>query len=166
VWLQVILDVVYNHTAEGNELGPVISFRGLANRVYYVVAPQGQFYNYSGCGNTFNCNHPAVRQFILDSLRYWVTEFHVDGFRFDLASIMTRASSTWEHKSMFGEGSVHMEPGWGEAVVTGTPLGEPPLIEMISADPVLKGTRLIAEAWDAGGLYQVHARFSPTHHTP
>lgn len=77
----MILDVVYNHTAEGNELGPVLSFRGLANRVYYVVAPEGQFYNYSGCGNTFNCNHPAVRQFVLDSLRYWVTEFHIDGFR-------------------------------------------------------------------------------------
>jgi len=94
-----------------------------------------------------------------------VTEFHVDGFRFDLASIMTRASSTWEHKSMFGEGCVHMEEGWGEAVVTGTPLGEPPLIEMISSDPVLKGTRLIAEAWDAGGLYQVRALARCSTHT-
>jgi len=153
--MEVILDVVYNHTAEGNELGPVISFRGLGNQVYYVVAPEGQFYNYSGCGNTFNCNHPVVRKFILDSLRYWVTEFHIDGFRFDLASIMTRASSNWDYQNMFGESSVHFEEGWDGAVVTGTPLGDPPLIDMISSDPVLKGTRLIAEAWDAGGLYQV-----------
>lgn len=153
--LEVILDIVFNHTAEGNELGPVLSFRGLDNRVYYVVAPAGQFYNYSGCGNTFNCNHPVARRFIVDCLRYWVTEMHVDGFRFDLASIMTRASSTWEYEAMFGESSVHSEAGWEDAVVTGTPLGEPPLISMISNDGVLRGTRLVAEAWDAGGLYQV-----------
>jgi isoamylase len=93
--VQVILDVVFNHTAEGNQKGPTLSFRGLDNRVYYMLAPLGEYYNYSGCGNTFNCNHPTVRKFIVDCLKYWVTEFHVDGFRFDLASIMTRAHSAW-----------------------------------------------------------------------
>lgn len=93
--MQVILDVVFNHTAEGNELGPTLSFRGLDNRVYYMLAPLGEYYNYSGCGNTLNCNHPTVRKMIVDCLRYWVTEFHVDGFRFDLASILTRAHSAW-----------------------------------------------------------------------
>lgn len=92
---QVILDVVMNHTAEGNEMGPTLSFRGLDNRVYYMLAPLGEYYNYSGCGNTMNCNHPTVRKMIVDCLRYWVTEYHVDGFRFDLASIMTRAHSAW-----------------------------------------------------------------------
>ena len=92
---QVILDVVFNHTAEGNEQGPTLSFRGLDNRLYYMLAPMGEYYNYSGCGNTFNCNQPVVRQFILDCLRFWVEEYHVDGFRFDLASIMTRAHSAW-----------------------------------------------------------------------
>ncbi|KAM3209997.1 hypothetical protein ACQJBY_064194 [Aegilops geniculata] len=91
--IEVILDVVFNHTAEGNENGPILSFRGVDNTTYYMLAPKGEFYNYSGCGNTFNCNHPVVRQFIVDCLRYWVTEMHVDGFRFDLASIMTRGSS-------------------------------------------------------------------------
>jgi isoamylase len=93
--IEVILDVVFNHTAEGNENGPCLSFRGLDNRVYYMLAPEGQYYNYSGCGNTMNCNHPNVRQFILDCLRYWVEEMHVDGFRFDLGSILTRAHSNW-----------------------------------------------------------------------
>lgn len=92
---QVILDVVFNHTAEGNEMGPTLSFRGLDNRTYYMLAPLGEYYNYSGCGNTLNCNHPTVRKMIVDCLRYWVTEYHVDGFRFDLASIMTRAHSAW-----------------------------------------------------------------------
>jgi pullulanase/glycogen debranching enzyme len=93
--IEVILDVVFNHTAEGNENGPTISFRGIDNRVYYMLAPAGEYYNYSGCGNTFNCNHPVARRFILDCLRYWVEEMHVDGFRFDLGSIMTRAHSLW-----------------------------------------------------------------------
>lgn len=93
--IEVILDVVFNHTAEGNEHGPTISFRGIDNRIYYMLAPQGEYYNYSGCGNTFNCNHPVARRFIVDCLRYWVEEMHVDGFRFDLASIMTRAHSLW-----------------------------------------------------------------------
>lgn len=97
--VQVILDVVFNHTAEGNQKGPTLSFRGLDNRVYYMLAPLGEYYNYSGCGNTFNCNHPTVRKFIVDCLKYWVTEFHVDGFRFDLASIMTRAHSAWHPSS-------------------------------------------------------------------
>ncbi|KAL2902515.1 Isoamylase 1 chloroplastic [Bienertia sinuspersici] len=122
--IEVIMDVVFNHTAEGNQKGPILSFRGIDNSVFYMLAPKGEFYNYSGCGNTFNCNHPVVRQFIVDCLRYWVTEMHVDGFRFDLASIMTRGSS-------------------------------PPLLDMISNDPVLCSVKLIAEAWDCGGLYQV-----------
>ncbi|CAA6671175.1 unnamed protein product [Spirodela intermedia] len=125
--IEVLLDVVFNHTAEGNERGPIFSFRGLDNSVYYMIAPKGEFYNYSGCGNTFNCNHPIVRQFIVDCLRYWVIEMHVDGFRFDLASIMTRASSN------------------------------PPLIEMISDDPILSKVKVnflfhIMGCW---GLYQV-----------
>lgn len=93
--IEVILDVVFNHTAEGNEMGPTLSFRGIDNRVFYMLAPGGEYYNYSGCGNTLNCNHPVVLRFIIDCLRYWVEEFHVDGFRFDLGSIMTRAHSTW-----------------------------------------------------------------------
>ena len=93
--IEVILDVVFNHTAEGNENGPTLSFRGIDNRVYYMLAPKGEYYNYSGCGNTFNCNHPVARRFIVDCLRYWVEEMHVDGFRFDLAAIMTRAHSLW-----------------------------------------------------------------------
>lgn len=104
--IEVILDVVFNHTAEGNEHGPTISFRGIDNRVYYMLAPQGEYYNYSGCGNTFNCNHPVARRFIVDCLRYWVEEMHVDGFRFDLASIMTRAHSLWhplEAEDLFDE---------------------------------------------------------------
>jgi len=129
--IEVILDVVFNHTAEGDERGTTSSFRGLDNSIYYMIDPQtGEYHNFSGCGNTLNCNHPVVRDMILDSLRYWVTEMHVDGFRFDLASILGRGR----------DGSV---------------LSNPPLIERIAADPVLGTTKLIAEAWDAAGLYQV-----------
>ncbi|KAJ4709190.1 isoamylase 1, chloroplastic-like [Melia azedarach] len=147
--IEVIMDVVFNHTAEGNEKGPILSFRGVDNSVYYMLAPKGEFYNYSGCGNTFNCNHPVVRQFIVDCLRYWVTEMHVDGFRFDLASIMTRGSSLWDAVNVYGI------PIEGDLLTTGTPLSSPPLIDMISNDPILRGVKLIAEAWDTGGLYQV-----------
>lgn len=128
--IEVILDVVYNHSSEGNQQGPILSFKGLENPVYYMLGPFGDYYNFSGCGNTMNCNHPVVRELILESLRYWVTEMHVDGFRFDLASILVRSRD-------------------------GTPLQNPPLIEAISYDPILAHTKLIAEAWDAGGLYQV-----------
>ncbi len=129
--IEVILDVVFNHTAEGNENGPTLSFRGIDNSVYYMVDPvSGMYLNFSGCGNTLNCNHPVVRDLIIDCLRYWVTEMHIDGFRFDLASILGRGT----------DGSV---------------LSNPPLLERIAADPVLARVKLIAEAWDAGGLYQV-----------
>lgn len=147
--IEVIMDVVFNHTAEGNEKGPILSFRGIDNSVFYMLAPQGEFYNYSGCGNTFNCNHPVVRQFIVDCLRYWVTEMHVDGFRFDLASILTRSSSLWDAVNVYGN-SIQ-----GDLLTTGTPLSSPPLLDMISNDPILGGVKLIAEAWDCGGLYQV-----------
>jgi len=128
--IEVILDVVFNHTAEGNERGPCFSFRGLDNKIYYMLAPEGQYCNYSGCGNTLNCNNPIVRDMILDCLRYWVAEYHVDGFRFDLASILGRDQN-------------------------GTPLANPPLLETLAHDPILGTSKLIAEAWDAGGLYQV-----------
>nr|VFK28714.1 MAG: glycogen operon protein [Candidatus Kentron sp. MB]VFK33277.1 MAG: glycogen operon protein [Candidatus Kentron sp. MB]VFK76078.1 MAG: glycogen operon protein [Candidatus Kentron sp. MB] len=129
--IEVILDVVFNHTAEGDEHGTTFSFRGIDNAIYYIVDMEdGSYHNYSGCGNTVNCNHPVVRDMILDSLRYWVTEMHVDGFRFDLASILGRGR----------DGSV---------------LHNPPLLEQIAADPVLANTKLIAEAWDAAGVYQV-----------
>lgn len=128
--IEVMLDVVFNHTAEGNEQGPNISFRGLDNRTFYMLTPEGHYYNFSGCGNTFNCNNPIVRDFVLSCLRYWVTEYHVDGFRFDLASILGRAPN-------------------------GAPLANPPLLESLAYDPVLGTTKLVAEAWDAGGLYQV-----------
>uniref|UniRef100_A0A1J3HWY0 isoamylase n=1 Tax=Noccaea caerulescens TaxID=107243 RepID=A0A1J3HWY0_NOCCA len=147
--IEVIMDVVLNHTAEGNEKGPIFSFRGVDNSVYYMLAPKGEFYNYSGCGNTFNCNHPVVRQFIVDCLRYWVTEMHVDGFRFDLGSIMSRSSSLWDAANVYG---ADVE---GDLLTTGTPVSCPPVIDMISNDPILRGVKLIAEAWDAGGLYQV-----------
>ncbi|KAM3694104.1 hypothetical protein ACJW30_07G033700 [Castanea mollissima] len=147
--IEVIMDVVFNHTAEGNENGPLLSFRGVDNSVYYMLAPKGEFYNYSGCGNTFNCNNPVVRQFIVDCLRYWVTEMHVDGFRFDLASIMTRGSSLWDAVNVYGN-SIE-----GDLLTTGSPLSSPPLVDMISNDPILHGVKLIAEAWDTGGLYQV-----------
>ena len=128
--IEVILDVVYNHTAEGNQEGNIFSFKGLENSVYYLLGPNGEYYNFSGCGNTVNCNNPVVRELIRDSLRYWVTEMHVDGFRFDLASILVRSHD-------------------------GIPLSNPPLVEAITLDPILANTKLIAEAWDAGGLYQV-----------
>ena len=128
--IQVILDVVFNHTAEGNENGPVISYRGIDNRTYYMLTPNGQYYNFSGCGNTMNCNNPVVRNMVLDCLRYWVSSFHVDGFRFDLASILSRGQD-------------------------GEPMLVPPLLDSIAHDAVLGKCILIAEAWDAGGLYQV-----------
>jgi isoamylase len=128
--IEVFLDVVFNHTAEGNESGPTVSFRGLDNPTYYMLAPDGGYFNFSGCGNTFNCNHPVVRSFVVDCLRHWVIEFHIDGFRFDLASVLGRDQK-------------------------GVPLKNPPLVEALAADPVLANTKLIAEAWDAGGLYQV-----------
>ncbi len=129
--IEVILDVVFNHTAEGDERGPTLSLRGLDNSVYYLLDPEtGAYRNFSGCGNTLNCNHPVVRDLILDCLCYWVTEMHVDGFRFDLASILGRGRD-------------------------GTVLSDPPLLERIAANPVLAGVKLIAEAWDAAGLYQV-----------
>ena len=128
--LEVILDVVFNHTAEGDERGPTYSFRGIDNSVYYLLDEQGRYRNYSGCGNSLNCNHPVVRTMIADCLRYWVMEMHVDGFRFDLASVLGRGRD-------------------------GEPLANPPLLEHLAYDPVLANTKLIAEAWDAAGLYQV-----------
>ncbi len=128
--IEVFLDVVFNHTAEGNEDGPCISYRGIDNRTYYLLDKDGSYLNFSGCGNTLNCNNAVVRNMILDCLRYWVSAYHIDGFRFDLASIMTRDE--------YGE-----------------PMISPPLIESLSNDPVLGKTKLVAEAWDAGGLYQV-----------
>lgn len=128
--IEVILDVVFNHTGEGNEFGPTISFRGIDNRTYYMLTPEGYYFNYSGTGNTMNCNHPLVRNLVLDCLRYWVAEYHVDGFRFDLAAILGRSHD-------------------------GEPLANPPLLEALALDPVLARCKLIAEAWDAGGLYQV-----------
>jgi len=125
--IEVILDVVFNHTAEGNENGPTISFRGVDNQTYYMLTPEGYYFNFSGCGNTVNCNNPVVRNMVLDCLRYWAAEFHVDGFRFDLAAILGR------------------DP-WG------APLANPPLLESLAFDPVLGKCKLIAEAWDAGGL--------------
>ena len=128
--IEVILDVVFNHTAEGDERGPYISFRGIDNKTYYLLTPDGKYYNFSGCGNTMNCNNAVVRNFILDCLRYWVSVYHIDGFRFDLASILSRDDS-------------------------GAPMASPPVLETLAQDPVLGKTKLIAEAWDAGGLYQV-----------
>ncbi len=128
--IEVWLDVVFNHTAEGNENGPTISYRGIDNKTYYLLKPDGGYYNFSGTGNTFNCNHPIVRVLLLDCLRYWVSEFHIDGFRFDLASSLGRDRQ-------------------------GAPDPNPPLLEVLAYDPMLAQTKLIAEAWDAGGLYQV-----------
>ncbi|MCL2834105.1 MAG: glycogen debranching protein GlgX [Treponema sp.] len=129
--LEVILDIVFNHTAEGNEMGPTFSFRGLDNSIYYILNENKRFYqNYSGCGNTVNCNHPVVRTLIIECLRYWVVEMHVDGFRFDLGSILGRDQ----------EGNL---------------MENPPMLERIAEDPVLSATKIIAEAWDAGGAYQV-----------
>ena len=128
--IEVILDVVFNHTAEGNEMGPCFSFKGIDNNIYYMLTPDGKYYNFSGCGNVMNCNHPIVQQFILECLRYWVVSYRVDGFRFDLASIMGRNED-------------------------GSPMSKPPLLQSLAFDPVLGSVKLIAEAWDAGGLYQV-----------
>ncbi len=128
--IEVYLDVVFNHTAEGDERGPFFSFKGFDNNIYYLLTPDGHYYNFSGCGNTMNCNHPIVRQMILDCLRYWVTTYRVDGFRFDLASILGRSED-------------------------GSPMGAPPLLQTLAFDPILGDVKLIAEAWDAGGLYQV-----------
>lgn len=128
--IEVILDVVFNHTAEGNEFGPCFSFKGFDNNIYYMLTPDGHYYNFSGCGNTLNCNHPVVRDMILECLRYWVIEYRVDGFRFDLASILGRNDD-------------------------GTPLRQPPLLRSLAFDSILGNVKLIAEAWDAGGLYQV-----------
>jgi isoamylase len=133
--IEVILDVVYNHTAEGNSQGPTLCFRGLANEIYYILDNDRAHYaNYSGTGNTLNANQSIVRRMILDSARYWVTHMHVDGFRFDLASILSRDE-------------------------TGRPLENPPVLWDIDSDPVLAGIKLIAEAWDAAGLYQVGSFF-------
>jgi len=129
--IEVILDVVFNHTAEGDHLGPTLSFRGLENEAYYLLEnDRSRYANFAGCGNTLNANHPIVRRLIRDCLRYWVEHMHVDGFRFDLASILARDES-------------------------GRPVPRPPVLWDIESDPVLAGTKLIAEAWDAAGLYQV-----------
>lgn len=128
--IEVILDVVFNHTAEGNEKGPCFSFKGIDNNIYYMLTPDGYYYNFSGCGNVMNCNHPVVRRFIIECLRHWVVEYRVDGFRFDLASILGRDQN-------------------------GNPMANPPTLEGIAMDMILGKVKLIAEAWDAGGLYQV-----------
>lgn len=129
--IEVILDVVFNHTCEGNEHGPTLSFKGLENQVYYILEDGGRHYaNYSGCGNTFNGNHPVVREMIFHCLRHWVHNYHIDGFRFDLASILSR--------DRYG----HLVPN-------------PPMVELIAEDPMLADTKIIAEAWDAAGAYQV-----------
>lgn len=128
--IECFLDVVFNHTAEGNEMGSTISFKGFDNNIYYMLTPDGYYYNFSGCGNTLNCNHPVVRNMIVECLRYWVTDYHVDGFRFDLASILGRNED-------------------------GSPMANAPLLQNLAYDQILAGSKLIAEAWDAGGLYQV-----------
>jgi glycogen operon protein len=128
--IEVFLDVVFNHTAEGNEDGPTISYRGIDNATYYMLTPDGHYYNFSGTGNTLNCNNPIVRTMVIDALRHWASQYHIDGFRFDLASILGRDPS-------------------------GAPLANPPLLEVLAFDPILGKCKLIAEAWDAGGLYQV-----------
>ena len=128
--IEVILDVVFNHTAEGNHLGPTFSFKGLENRIYYMLEENGYYRNYSGCGNTVNGNHPVVREMIFHCLRYWVHNYHIDGFRFDLASILSRDQNG------------HLLPN-------------PPMVELIAEDPMLADTKIIAEAWDAAGAYQV-----------
>lgn len=135
--IEVILDVVFNHTGEGNEKGPTYSFKGLADSTYYLRGENSSYSDYTGCGNTLNCNHPTVIEMILDSLRYWVTEMHVDGFRFDLTTIFYRG-------------------------LQGEPLDSPPLITAISLDPVLAKTKLIAEPWDAAGLYRLGNIYSET----
>ena len=129
--IEVILDVVFNHTAEGNHLGPTLSFKGLENRVYYMLGDGGSYYrNYTGCGNTINGNHPIIRELIFLCLRHWVHNYHIDGFRFDLASVLSRDRN-------------------------GDILPNPPIVELITEDPMLADTKIIAEAWDAAGAYQV-----------
>lgn len=128
--IEVILDVVYNHTGEEGDPNYFVNFRGIDNGVYYMLDENGHYRNYTGCGNTVNCNHPIVQEMILDSLRYWIEEMHVDGFRFDLASILTRDTS-------------------------GQPIENPPVIQAMSQDPIIRKAKLIAEAWDAAGLYQI-----------
>lgn len=128
--IEIILDVVFNHTAEGNEMGPSFSFKGFDNNIYYMLTPDGNYYNFSGCGNTLNCNHPIVQQMILECLRYWTISYRIDGFRFDLATILGRNED-------------------------GSPMNNPPLLKTLACDPVLSNVKLIAEAWDAGGMYQV-----------
>ena len=128
--IEVILDVVFNHTAEGNEKGNTFSFKGFDNNIYYMLTPDGNYYNFSGCGNTLNCNHPVVQQLILECLRYWTINYRVDGFRFDLASILGRNED-------------------------GSPMNNPPLLRTLADDSILSNVKLIAEAGDAGGLYQV-----------
>ena len=128
--IQVILDVVFNHTAEGNEDGSFINFKGFDNNVYYMLNPEGEYYNFSGCGNTVNCNHPVVQEMIVECLHYWTINYHIDGFRFDLASILGRNED-------------------------GSPMEHPPLLQRLAKDPLLADVKLIAEAWDAGGMYQV-----------
>ena len=128
--IEVILDVVFNHTAEGGRNGPTYSFRGLDNTIYYILTPDVEYADYTGCGNTLNCNHPVVRSMIVDCLRHWVVHFHVDGFRFDLAAVLGRDAH-------------------------GNLLANPPLLEQIAEDPILRDVKLIAEAWDAGGAFQV-----------
>jgi len=128
--IEVILDVVFNHTCEGNELGPTISFKGLENQIYYILSEGQHYCNYSGCGNTLNGNHPVVREMIFHCLRHWVYNYHVDGFRFDLASILSRDRH-------------------------GNLIPNPPMVELIAEDPLLANTKIIAEAWDAAGAYQV-----------
>jgi glycogen operon protein len=128
--IEVFLDVVFNHTGEGDQRGRTYSFRGLDNQLYYMIGPDGRYLNFSGCGNTVNCNHPIVRHQLLECLRYWVADMHVDGLRFDLASVMGRD-------------------------FRGNVLVEPPVVELIAEDGILSDTKLIAEPWDAAGLYQV-----------
>ena len=128
--IEVILDVVFNHTAEGNELGRTFCFKGFDNNIYYMLTPDGNYYNFSGCGNTLNCNHPVVQQMILECLRYWTVNYRVDGFRFDLASILGRNED-------------------------GSPMNNPPLLRTLASDPLLRNVKLIAEAWDADGMDQV-----------
>ena len=202
--IEVILDVVFNHTAEGNEKGLTLSFRGVDNRSFYMTAPTGEFYNYSGCGNTLNCNHPMVADLIVDSLKHFVEEYHVDGFRFDLASILTREASYYkgeeepaveefsllastqpnsvndnlassiaengmqeevlydQEEVLFDEEEVLYDQDGNpipknplQKIPIGTNLEDPPVLRAISNDPILRNVKLIAEAWDAGGLYQV-----------